>query len=176
MVFTLLRIAGAFLVDLEPVSDERGTFARWWCQEEFATHGIRFQPVQASVGVNPRAGTLRGLHFQLAPEAEAKYIRCTRGSIWDVVVDLRPESPAYRAWCGIELRAAEGTGLFVPAGCAHGYQTLEADTEVQYMMSARYAPALARGVRFDDPRLGIRWPREVTTISERDRNWPLLPD
>jgi len=174
--FTPLEIPGAFRVDLEPIADERGFFARWWCEEEFTAHGITFRPVQASTGVSPRAGTVRGLHFQLDPVAEAKFVRCTRGAIWDVVVDLRPDSPTHRCWCSIELRADQGAGVFVPAGCAHGYQTLEADTEVQYMMSARYTPALARGVRFDDPRLGIRWPREVATISERDRTWPLLTD
>jgi len=175
MKFTPLPIAGAFRVDLDPKRDERGFFARWWCEDEFAAQGIGFAPVQANTGVSPLAGTLRGLHYQSAPAAEAKYVRCVRGAVWDVVVDLRPDSGTFRRWEGLELSAENGAGVFVPEGCAHGYLTLLPDTELYYLTSARYASDLAGGVRYDDPALGIDWPRGITMISERDRTWPLLP-
>lgn len=174
MKFTPLKVRDAFRVDLDPKRDDRGHFARWWCEDEFAAHGIGFRAVQANTGVSPLAGTLRGLHFQSAPEAEAKYARCTRGAAFDVVVDLRPDSPTYLQWDATELRAETGAGLYAPPGCAHGYLTLEADTELHYLTSARYAAALAGGVRYDDPVLAIQWPRDVALVSERDRTWPLL--
>jgi dTDP-4-dehydrorhamnose 3,5-epimerase len=172
--FTPLAVRDAFRVDLEPKADDRGYFARWWCEDEFRAHGIEFGVVQANTGVSPLAGTLRGLHFQSAPEAEAKFVRCTRGAAWDVVVDLRPDSPTYQKWDAFEISEENGSGLYAPPGCAHGYLTLAPDTEVHYLTTARFAPALAGGVRYDDPSLAIRWPRAVSLVSERDRTWPLL--
>jgi dTDP-4-dehydrorhamnose 3,5-epimerase len=172
--FTPLAVPGAFRVELEPKRDDRGYFARWWCEDEFMAQGIHFEAVQANTGFSPLAGTLRGLHFQSAPEAEAKYVRCTRGAAFDVVVDLRPDSPTFRRWDGVRISEDDGAGVFVPTGCAHGYLTLEPETEVHYLTSARFAPALAGGIRYDDPLVGIRWPNAPILVSERDRTWPLL--
>lgn len=174
MVFEPLSVSGAFLVRSEPLLDERGLFARVWCAEEFLRHGIAMQPLQANVGFSPRRGTLRGLHYQVAPDLEAKLVRCTRGAIYDVVVDLRPDSPSYLRWCGVQLNADELCSVYVPPLCAHGYLTLSDNCEVYYQASAPYAPHSARGVRWDDPLLAISWPVAVEVVSERDRSWPLL--
>jgi dTDP-4-dehydrorhamnose 3,5-epimerase len=157
-----------------PYQDDRGRFMRAWCCREFAEHGIRFTPVQANMGRSDRKGTLRGLHFQDASAPEAKLVRCTRGSIFDVAVDLRPGSPTFAQWFGVELSEEDGSMLFLPELCAHGYQTLEDNTEMHYMASAVYTPSAVRGIRFDDPVLAIPWPVKPTSISEQDRNWPLL--
>lgn len=175
MRFTPLPIEGAMLVEPEPVRDERGSFARVWCAEEFARHGLDGRAAQANLGVSPRRGTLRGLHYQAAPDLEAKLVRCLRGAAWDVVVDLRPDSPTFRRWHGVELTADNRLAVYVPPLCAHGYLTLAPDTELWYQATTPYAPASARGVRHDDPAFGIRWPIPVEVISERDRTWPLLP-
>ena len=175
MRFVPTEIAHVYVVELEPIADERGSFARVWAREELAAHGLTAELAQCSVSRNPISGTLRGLHFQEVPHAEAKLVRCTRGAIFDVAVDLRPDSPTYRRWVGVELDAETGAALFVPEGCGHGFQTLVDDTEVSYMISAAYAPQAASGVRWDDPALAIDWPpAERRIISERDRSWPAL--
>jgi dTDP-4-dehydrorhamnose 3,5-epimerase len=174
MRFARTDIAGAWVIDPDPHEDLRGRFMRAWCAREFAGHGLDFSPVQANMGYSLRLGTVRGMHFQKGPALEAKLVRCTRGSIFDVVVDIRPESASYRRWHGVELSAGNGRMLFVPEQCAHGYQTLEDDTEIYYMTSGFYSPSLAVGVRFDDPAFEIRWPRIPTAVSEQDRNWPLF--
>jgi len=147
---------------------------RAWCAKEFAEHGLHFEPVQANMGFSVQKGTIRGMHYQEAPALEAKLVRCTRGAIFDVALDLRPNSPTYRKWFGIALTAENGRMLYVPEHCAHGYQTLEEDTEIYYMTSAFYEPAAVRGVRFDDPAFNIRWPLATATVSEQDRNWALV--
>jgi len=174
MRFTDVNVAGAKVIDPTPHSDERGRFMRAWCTREFAEHGIEFLPLQANMGLSSRKGTIRGMHFQQAPALEAKVVRCTRGSIFDVVLDIRPESASFCSWHGEVLSADNGRMLYVPEGCAHGYQTLEEDTEMYYMTSAFYTPEAARGVRFDDPAFQIKWPLAATAVSEQDRNWPLL--
>jgi len=140
----------------------------------FAEHGLDFKPVQANMGFSIRRGTVRGMHFQESPALEAKLVRCTRGSIFDVMLDLRQESPSYGQWYGVELSAENGRMLYVPEHCAHGYQTIEENTEIYYMTSAFYTPSSVRGVRFDDPEFGIQWPLVVTAVSEQDLKWPLL--
>jgi dTDP-4-dehydrorhamnose 3,5-epimerase len=161
-------------IDPSPYQDDRGRFMRAWCAREFAEHGINFVPVQANMGLNIRKGTMRGMHYQTEPALEAKLVRCTRGAIFDVVVDLRPASSTYGKWFGTELSADNGRMLYLPEGCGHGYQTLQDNTEMHYMASAYYTPDAARGVRFDDPAFNILWPLAVSVISEQDRNWPLL--
>jgi dTDP-4-dehydrorhamnose 3,5-epimerase len=168
------RIPGAYLVELDPRRDERGSFMRTYCRDEFARLGLASDFVQANAGTSAARGTLRGLHHQLPPHAEAKTIRCTRGAVFDVVVDARPESPAYLAWYGVELRAGEPFLVYVPEGCAHGYLTLEDDTEIAYQTSAAYAPEAERGIHYADPAVGIAWPAPITVVSDRDRAWPLF--
>ena len=145
---------------------------RAWCKREFADAGVDFEPLQANMGFSVERGTIRGLHFQVAPALEAKLVRCTRGSIFDVVVDLRPDSPTYRAWFGTVLSADDGRMLYVPEGCAHGCQSLDDQTEIYYLASAYYSPGDARGLRFDDPAFGIQWPLGVASISDQDLGWP----
>jgi dTDP-4-dehydrorhamnose 3,5-epimerase len=172
MHFTETDIAGAKVIDPSLHQDDRGRFMRAWCAREFGEHGINFVPVQANMGFSREKGTVRGMHFQIAPALEAKLVRCTRGAMFDVVLDLRPASPSYGKWYGTELTAENGRMVYVPEGCAHGYQTLEDGTEMHYMASEFYTPSAARGVRFDDPAFGIRWPLPVAVVSEQDRNWP----
>lgn len=174
MRFHDIDISKSRVIDPEPHEDERGRFMRAWCAEEFRANGIGFTPVQANLGLSVKKGTLRGLHYQVAPALEAKLIRCTRGSIFDVVLDLRPESPTFGKWHGTELTAENGRMLYIPEGCGHGYQTLEDNTEMYYMASAVYTPSAARGRRFDDPFFSIDWPLPVTVLSVQDRNWPLF--
>jgi dTDP-4-dehydrorhamnose 3,5-epimerase len=174
--FVPTELPGAYVVELERHVDERGFFARAWSGDEFEATGLTSALSQCSISRNTRAGTLRGMHFQRHPHEEAKLVRCTRGSIWDVIIDLRPESPTHRRWIGVELDAASGRALYVPEGFAHGFQTLEDDTDVLYMISTPYAPESAAGVSWDDPAIGITWPEAPSrTISERDRAWPRLP-
>lgn len=174
MIFQETKLPGAFLVELEPRGDDRGFNARAWCRRELAEAGADADMVQANVLLNPRAGTLRGLHFQRPPHAEAKLVRVTHGAIFDVVVDLRPESPTYGEWAGFELRRQPYRALYVPERCAHGLLTLEDDTEVTYLVSAYYTPGQEGGVRYDDPGVGIEWPAEVRIVSDKDRAWPDL--
>lgn len=172
MRFTETGVAGAFLIEIERKTDDRGFFARSWCRSELEAKGLCARVEQMNVGFNRLRGTLRGMHFQAAPHAETKVVRCTRGSVFDVVVDLRPDSPTFRRWAGFELSADNGRMLYVPEGCAHGYQTLEDASEICYLTSRPYAPESARGVRHDDPAFGIRWPLPVSRISQADRGWP----
>jgi dTDP-4-dehydrorhamnose 3,5-epimerase len=172
MRFIDTGLSGAFIVDVEPVVDERGLFARSWCTREFEEHGLNPRLVQCSVCLNHRKGTLRGMHYQTAPHQEAKLVRCTRGVLYDVIVALRPESRTYLKHFGAELTATNHRALYVPEGFAHGYLTLADESEVFYQMSEFYAPAAARGVRWNDPAIGIVWPGPVVVISERDSNFP----
>lgn len=174
MKFTSTQIRGAWVIDPEPHSDDRGRFMRAWCRREFTEHSIDFTPVQANMGFSRLKGTIRGLHYQVAPALEAKLVRCTRGAIFDVVVDLRAESPTFGAWYGIDLSAENGRMLLVPEGCAHGCQSTEDNTEIYYMASAYFSSGDARGLRYDDPAIGINWPLPVSKISEQDRNWTRL--
>jgi len=174
MRFSETKLAGAKVVDPSPHEDDRGRFLRAWCAREFAAQGLDFVPVQANMGFTIRKGTVRGLHFQAAPALEAKLVRCTKGAIFDVVVDLRPESSSYRDWYGVELSAQNGRMLYVPELCAHGYQTLEENTEIYYLASGFFAPGAVRGLRFDDPAFNIRWPLVATSVSEQDLTWPLV--
>lgn len=173
MKFLQCEVADAWVVEPEPHQDARGRFMRAWCAREFSEHGITFTPVQANMGLSAHRGTIRGLHYQADPAPEAKLVRCTRGAIFDVVVDVRPASPTRGRWYGIELSADNGKMLYVPEGCAHGCQSLDDFTEIHYMTSAFYSPNQVRGIRFDDPAFAVRWPLPVASISEQDRNWPL---
>jgi dTDP-4-dehydrorhamnose 3,5-epimerase len=173
MRFTETGLVGVWVIDPDPHEDDRGRFMRAWCTREFAEHGIDYTPVQSNMGFSVRKGTVRGLHYQVAPAPEAKLVRCTRGAIFDVALDLRPESPSYQKWYSVELNAENGRMLYVPEYCAHGYQALEENTEMYYMTSGFYAPSSVRGVRFDDPAFNIRWPLVATVVSEQDRNWPM---
>ena len=174
MLFGPSEIPDVWLIDAEPSIDSRGSFYRAWCAEEFAARGLPNRFVQSNVSVNPARGTLRGLHWQEAPHAEAKLVRCARGAIFDVVVDLRVDSPTARRWIGVELSAGSMRSILIPTGCAHGFQTLTDDVEVVYQTTQPYVPPAARGLRFDDPALAIAWPLRVTRISEQDRSWPAL--
>lgn len=171
MTFVETPIPGAWVVELEGVEDERGTFARTFDAEEFRRRGLNPKVIECSISFNPRRGTLRGLHYQAEPHAECKLIRCTRGAIFDVLVDLRPKSPMYRGWFGVELTSDNGKLVYAPKGVAHGLLTLVNETEVSYQISASYEPEAARGVRWDDPAFGIHWPGPVRVISERDRSY-----
>lgn len=172
MIFTAAQIVGAWLIDIEPLRDERGFFARTWCQSELAAQNLDTEIAQESVSWNINRGTTRGLHFQRPPHDEVKIVRCTQGAIFDVVVDIRPNSPTYRQWQGVELTAANRRAFYVPRGCAHGFQTLADATEVSYLISAFYVPAAAGGYRYNDPAFAIEWPLPVTIISENDLRWP----
>jgi dTDP-4-dehydrorhamnose 3,5-epimerase len=174
MLFTKTAVSDAWIIDPSPRTDDRGRFMRAWCTREFEEHAIHFLPLQANMQFSHRRGTVRGLHLQVAPALEAKLVRCTRGAVFDVALDRRPESPSYGEWCSAELTAENGRMLYVPEGCAHGFQSLEDNSEVLYLTSAFYAPESCRGLRFDDAAFGIQWPLAVTSISEQDRNWPLF--
>ncbi len=174
MIFHPTRIAGAFVIEPEPVRDERGFFARTYCREEFARHGINHTPAQCGTSFNSHRGTVRGMHYQTEPHAETKLVGCVRGAVYDVIIDLRPDSPTCMQWIANEVSAANRLLLFVPEKCAHGFQTLADDTEVTYQLSALYHPESAAGVRFDDPAFSIEWPLPPACVSERDRGFPLF--
>jgi dTDP-4-dehydrorhamnose 3,5-epimerase len=176
MIFTETRLAGAYMIDIERRPDERGYFARVFCREEFAAIGLTPAFAQANVSHNRVRGTLRGLHFQYPPVAESKYVRCTRGALLDVIVDLRPESVTYLEHVAIRLSAADGRGLYVPNRFAHGFLTLEDETEVVYLMGQAHAPGAEGGLPFDDPALAIDWPIPVRVVSDRDRQWRPICD
>lgn len=176
MIFRETELRGAFVVDLEKRVDERGYFARSWCREEFDRHGLITDFVQHSVSFSEVAGTLRGMHFQRPPHGETKLVRCVRGAIYDVIVDLRPDSRSYGRWVSVELTAESGRMLYIPALFAHGFQTLAPETEVSYMISAFHRPEASEGLRYDDPQLGIAWPLPVSRIAEKDRAWPDFAD
>jgi dTDP-4-dehydrorhamnose 3,5-epimerase len=175
VIFRETAIDGAFVVEPERIEDERGFFARTFCAEEFRAHGLDARVAQSNTSFNRRTGTLRGMHWQQAPHGEAKLVRCTRGAIFDVAIDLRRDSPTHRCWAAAELTEDNGLALFVPVGCAHGFQTLADDSEVLYLMSTPYVPGSGRGVRWDDSAFGIEWPEpppDGRTISERDASYP----
>ena len=176
MIFTETKLAGAFVIDLERREDDRGFFARTFCQHEFADHGLKTVIAQANVAFNKRKGTLRGMHFQFPPAAETKLVRCERGGILDIIVDLRPESPTYLDHVAVELTAESHRALYVPERFAHGYQVLEDGTETSYQVGEFYTPEAEGGLRYDDPRLGLSWPLPVAEISEKDRAWALLDE
>jgi dTDP-4-dehydrorhamnose 3,5-epimerase len=171
MTFHETKISGVFEIHCERQSDERGFFARTWCREEFKAHGLNCDLVQCSISFNTHKGTLRGLHYQAAPFAETKLVRCTQGAIYDVVLDLRPRSGTFRDWIAVTLTAENRNMIHVPKGCAHGFLTLKDETEVLYQMSEFYNAESARGVRWDDPAFRIVWPEEVEVISDRDRTY-----
>jgi len=172
MKFQATKIAEVFEIHVEPRRDERGFFARTWCRKEFEEHGLESTLVQCSISFNARKGTLRGMHYQAAPFGESKLVRCTKGSICDVVLDLRPQSPTFKEWIAVTLTAESRTMVYVPKGCAHGFLTLQDETEVFYQMSEVYNAESGRGVRWNDPSFGIAWPEKVEVISDRDRNYP----
>jgi dTDP-4-dehydrorhamnose 3,5-epimerase len=172
VIFTETPLPGAYVIETEPTQDARGAFARTWCRREFEARGLETRVVQCSTSFSARKGTLRGLHLQVAPFAETKLVRCTRGAVWDVIVDLRPDSPTFMGHFAARLTPGNGVMIYVPRGVAHGLQTLEDGSEVAYQMSEYYSPAHARGVRWDDPAFGIVWPPACRIINERDRSYP----
>ena len=165
-------LCDVWIVHLEPARDSRGFFARTFCVDEFAAHGLETSYPQHSISFSVRRGTLRGMHYQREPHSEVKLVRCVKGAIWDVIIDIRPGSPTYRQWQGFELSSMNGHQLYIPKGFAHGFQTLSNDVEVNYLISEPYAPQSADGIRYDDPAFGISWPLAVTEISEKDLHWP----
>jgi dTDP-4-dehydrorhamnose 3,5-epimerase len=171
MKFTETELKGAYVVEIQPIKDERGFFARSWSRPDFEAAGLNVNLAQVNVAWNIKAGTLRGMHFQHSPYGETKLVRCTRGHIYDVIVDLRPESPTHKKWFGLELTFANYLMLYIPEGFGHGYQTLTDDAEISYMTTALYAPAAAGGVRYDDPAFAIKWPLPVSCISGKDAKW-----
>lgn len=172
MIFVKTGLPGAFLIEIDPRSDERGLFARTYCEREFADHGITCRFVQLSTSYNERSNTLRGLHYQSDPAAEDKLVRCTKGAIYDVIVDLRNDSPTRHKWFAAELTEDNRRSMFVPKGFAHGFKTLRDGSEVLYHISQFYDSTMARGVRWNDPRFGIKWPGGAPILSDRDQNYP----
>ncbi len=172
MIFTETTLKGAFIVETQKIEDERGFFARTWCRREFSAAGIDAAFVQCNLSQNRKSGTLRGLHYQADPFGEAKLVSCIRGALYDVIVDLRPRSGTFGQWTSVDLSAGNRRMVFIPEGFAHGFLTLEDDTEVFYQMSQYYMPEYARGIRWDDPALNIRWPREIDIVSDRDGSYP----
>jgi dTDP-4-dehydrorhamnose 3,5-epimerase len=172
--FSATPLAGVFVIDVIPHVDARGSFARIYCADEFSSRGLETDVAQCNLSTNHRRGTVRGLHYQAEPGAEVKLVRCVRGAITDVAVDLRQGSATYLRHVSVELSADNRRALYIPEGCAHGYQSLEDDTEVLYQVSRPYRPELERGLRYDDPALAITWPLPVTAVSEKDRGWPLV--
>ena len=172
MIFSETMLKGAYLIDLDRKEDHRGFFARSWCREEFDRNGLNPDLAQINLGYSGKKGTLRGMHYQVAPDAEVKVVRCTSGAIFDVIIDLRPDSKTYKQWFGVELTSLNRRSLYIPEGFAHGYQTITDDTEMYYLTSRAYAPKSARGCRYNDRAFGIEWPIPVNCISEADSTWP----
>ena len=170
MKFKKTSIEGCYLIKLEPIQDKRGFFSRCFCQKEFKKHDLNFNVAQANISFNRFKGTIRGMHYQIPPRAENKLVRCTKGSIYDVAIDIRKNSSTYKKWLGVELISKNHLMLYIPEGCVHGYQTLEDNCEVFYFVSELYDPKLERGLPWDDPAFGIKWPNPVTVISERDQS------
>jgi dTDP-4-dehydrorhamnose 3,5-epimerase len=171
MTFTETKLNGAYVIEIQKLEDTRGFFARTWCKNEFERHGLISYLMQANISFSNKKGTLRGMHYQIAPNQESKLVRCTKGAIYDVIIDLRPNSLTYKQWLGTELTAENYKMLYVPESFAHGFQTLENDTEVIYQVSQFYAPQSERGVRYNDPAFGIKWPVDVQVITDKDNNW-----
>jgi len=176
MIFTETKLNGAFIVDILRLEDGRGFFGRSWCIDEFEEHGLNNQLVQCNISFNKKRGTLRGIHYQVAPYEEAKLVRCTMGEIYDVIVDLRPASPTFKNWIAMELTAENRRALYIPEGFAHGFQTLTDNTEVFYQMSEKHHPDAARGLRWNDPAFNVSWPINTMVISEKDNNYPNWQD
>ena len=172
MFFEQTKLNGAFVIQLQKIEDNRGFFARAWCEKEFAEHGLTPVVHQANVSFNIKKGTLRGMHYQVEPYGEAKTVRCTRGRIYDVIIDLRKNSPTYKQWFGVELTAENYKMLYVPENFGHGFLTLEDNSEVTYQVSEFYTPGAERGIRWNDPGIGIQWPGQIEVISEKDAHWP----
>jgi len=172
MIFRETPLKGAFIIDIERIEDKRGFFAEAWCQKEFEANGLVSRMVRTNISFNRKRGTLRGMHYQVPPYEEIKLVRCTRGAIYDVIIDLRPDSPTYKKWTGVELTAENYRMLYVPESFAHGFLTLEDTAEITYQISQFYSPESARGVRYDDPVFGIEWPLQVEVISDQDLGWP----
>ncbi len=173
MIFNETAIKDAYLIEIEKWKDQRGFFARSYCKKEFSEHNISFEPVQANIGFSKMSHTLRGLHYQLQPHAEQKLVRCVKGKLYDVIIDIRTDSATYKNWIGVELSEEHYTMLYIPKGCAHGYQTLVPETEICYMVSAFYEPDSERGIRWDDPAFNIEWKESKSLIiSDKDRQWP----
>lgn len=172
MKFIELKLAGAYLIEPEQLTDERGFFARSFCKEEFAKHQLKTNIEQCNISFNLRQGTVRGMHYQNAPYAEAKLVRCSMGSICDIIMDLRKDSETYKQWVDIELTATNRNMLYIPSGFAHGFQTLEDNVEIFYHMFAKFYPGASSGSRWDDPAFSITWPQEITTISDKDTSYP----
>jgi len=175
MMFRETQLPSVYIIEPERREDDRGFFARVWCQRELEAHGLNCRVAQVNAGFTHCKGGLRGLHYQLPPRPEAKFVRCTMGALFDVILDLRRESPTYKQWVGVELTAENRRMVYVPEGCAHGYQTLVDNTEMYYQTSEFYASDLARGVRYDDPAFAIAWPLPIASISAADRSWPDYP-
>ena len=176
MKFTETSLPGVYVLEMQLIGDSRGWFSRFWCQKEMQEHGIDFRIAQINASHNAESGTLRGLHYQRDPYGEAKVVSCTRGRVFDVAVDVRPDSPNYLQWFGMELDADNNRMLFIPAGFAHGYQVLEDDTKMLYLVSEFYTPEAEHGFRYDDPAIGIEWPREASSLSDKDQGWPLISE
>jgi dTDP-4-dehydrorhamnose 3,5-epimerase len=176
MIFAETKLPGAFIVDIERREDSRGFFARVFCQHEFETHGLKPVIAQANIAYNRKKGTIRGMHFQFPPSAETKLVRCTRGAILDIIVDLRPDSPTYLEHIAVELNAGNSRGLYVPERFAHGYQVLEDDTETSYQVGEFYTPGAEGGLLYNDPKLGLRWPLPVSLVSDKDQLWKPLSE
>ncbi len=174
MLFTETKLKGAFIIDAELKKDDRGGFARAFCANEFEEHNLKPVVAQCNLSFNYKAGTLRGMHYQIAPACETKLVRCTKGAVYDVIIDLRPDSPTYKEHIGVELTEENRRALYVPEMFAHGYQTLSDDAEVMYQVGEFYTPGCERGARYNDPAFNIKWPHEVIIISEKDANWPLM--
>jgi dTDP-4-dehydrorhamnose 3,5-epimerase len=173
MLFSETHLAGAYIIDIEPRKDDRGFFARSWCMDEFKKHNLNPNLVQCNISFSRLCGTLRGMHYQVPPYQETKLVRCNKGAVYDVIIDLRPNSESFKKWLTVELSAENYRALFVPQGFAHGYQTLTDDTEVFYQVSEFYHPEAERGIRWDDPGFGIKWPIAVSAISDKDKAYPL---
>lgn len=176
MIFTETKLSGAFIIEPERLEDERGFFARSFCQREFEDHGLDLNVAQCNISFNQKRGTLRGMHYQAPPYQEEKLVRCTKGAIYDVIIDLRPESLTFKQWVAADLTAENRRMIYVPAGFAHGFQTLEDETEVFYQMSEFYHPECTRGVRWDDPAFEIEWYSKVESISKNDATYPLFKE
>ena len=174
MIFREIKLNGAFIIDIEPREDERGFFTRSWCEDEFKKYGLNPRLAQCNISFNKKRGTLRGMHYQVAPFTEAKLVRCTMGAIYDVIIDLRPDSPTFKQWISVELTAVNHRALYIPEDFAHGFQTLMDNTEVFYQMSEFYHPECARGVRWDDPMFSVKWVLPVEYISDQDANISLI--
>lgn len=172
MIFTELELKGAFLIDIERLEDERGFFGRIWCKEEFREHGLNTSLVQANVSYNKFKATLRGMHFQKKPFQESKLVRCTKGSIYDVIIDIRPESNTFKQWIGVELNDVNRRMLYVPEGFAHGFMTLQDETEIYYMITEYYTKKAESGIKWDDPEINIEWPLDPLIVSDKDSNHP----